>query len=487
MVKPVARQDPYTKVSNRIDVVKRNREEEQEQKKVHNAGVAQKIFNEKGITEESINEYGKMTGDAETTQKMLENYQNIEREKQFTDNLKDTHISNMLSHAVKQDEIVDDAYTRASAFFSNINLSDTSPENVKKINQAWQFFRENDAPNFANYDEKGNLVRGMQMPETPDINWISNMVQRGKDHKTQMEETKLNYDNYFKEKEFKLREKGIIAKAKKDETAYPDIDPITLTAARRLAYEIGKSRGAKDVMPDIIAGIRAGYKIDEIGDQSRYQLQSDEFEGAARTAIQQIVATKSISETKKKSILDEFDDVVQSGNPESIAEYLKRTARTSAPGATEIKIEGAERTVEFLNEIQNDIKEYEKLGGKTNIFSGSFEEVNKKIGRVSDPKLRTIATKIQKAIQGYQHDVSGASFTLKESDRYKDMFPSISRTGEFNTATTKALVDAFSGDIEKFYRNAMGNEGYETFILKKASTSGKTDDELLDELFPGKK
>jgi len=218
MVKPVERRDPYETVQNRIKIKTLNREDETAQKKAKNAEVAVGIFSKKGLSEESIKEYEKATGDVETAQGLLSDYQTLQKEKQYTENLNDIHLGNMLEHATKQDEVVDDTYKRASAFFSQLDLNDNSPENMKKINSAWQFYRQNEAPHMAVYDDKNNIVRGINMPENPDLNFIANIIQRGKDHETLREENKLKLEEYLKNKELNIKARDVELKGAKEGT-----------------------------------------------------------------------------------------------------------------------------------------------------------------------------------------------------------------------------------------------------------------------------
>ena len=44
--------------------------------------------------------------------------------------------------------------------------------------------------------------------------------------------------------------------------------------------------------------------------------------------------------------------------------------------------------------LNDSLKEYYASGGQTNILAGTKDEVLRKLGTVSDPKLREIATKI---------------------------------------------------------------------------------------------
>ena len=101
----------------------------------------------------------------------------------------------------------------------------------------------------------------------------------------------------------------------------------------------------------------------------------------------------------------------------------------------------------------------------TNIFNGTEEQVLKKVGRVGDEngEMRNTAIRIALAIQSYRSVRSGVAFSKEESEEYYDMFPSISKTANFNNASLDALIRTFTGDTDYFYKFSMGDAYDELF------------------------
>lgn len=247
-----------------------------------------------------------------------------------------------------------------------------------------------------------------------------------------------------------------------------------LTEANNLAKQlyggttIRTKDGYNNFVQPIIDRMKAGESIDEISDSLRFKGQSPEFTGVVREAAQQI--TSGLNATQTETVLDKLDDIVSSNNQGKVQDFLKKIALQYTGNAEEVKqIRGKERTIEFLSEIQNDLNILSSNGINTDIFSGTVENTAKRIGQVAQPALRTLATKIQTAIQKYRHDMTGAQFSVPETQEYKDIFPSISATGKFNTATIQGLQDTFQGDIDFFYSFAMGNEAYNEIFKNKVS------------------
>jgi hypothetical protein len=255
-------------------------------------------------------------------------------------------------------------------------------------------------------------------------------------------------------------------------------------AAWDFAMQLGKgSKGAKLVYPMVIKGVQEGKTVDQIADDVRMSRQSEAFTGPARMAMQQIFAGKSgkaVDDT-----FDYFDDLLEKGDTKAIAGYLKNVARKQAPTDTRRQIEGQERTIQLLDEIQTDLDKYEQAGGDTNIFTGTAEKVAGKIGMVNDPELRSIAQRVQGAIQKYRKDMSGVAFSVPEGKEYRTMFPNIDKTATFNRVAIDALKRTFSGNVQYFYENAMGEDAYNALVTgggNKPSAAGTSASKYLDEI-----
>lgn len=229
--------------------------------------------------------------------------------------------------------------------------------------------------------------------------------------------------------------------------------------AREIAIKYGKRKGMVEQTLPIVHGLmKQGKTRDDIEDHLRLSKQSKDFPVQMRNAVERVMTGVGEKGTQKE--LDIVDNLESSGDVVGAKEQIKKLARQQAPSAERSEINGKHRTVAFLDEIQSDLNKLESSGIDTNIFSGTLEDFNKKLGRVKDPEARKIAIKIQTAIQKYRKSVTGAAFNALEAEEYNDIFPSIKKTAEFNTVSVQALKEVFSGDLDNFYRLSMGDKEY---------------------------
>ena len=228
--------------------------------------------------------------------------------------------------------------------------------------------------------------------------------------------------------------------------------------ARSLSRKLYGVRGAEFGLPAIYEEMRKGKTIDDIEDTLRYAGQSKEFSGPIRDAAQTILM--NTDQNKAQTSMDYIDDLLSKGDTEGVKSQLKRLSKLQAGNEEARNMNGKERTIKLLSEIQGDLNNLERMGINTNIFTGTTEQIASKLGMVKNPEARKVATKIAVAIQNYRRSMTGVQFGMPENREYKVMFPSIGRTANFNSANINALKEVMQGDLDNFYSLSMGEENY---------------------------
>lgn len=241
------------------------------------------------------------------------------------------------------------------------------------------------------------------------------------------------------------------------------------TQAMALARKMYGTRRSNEILPSIIGQLHEGKSIDEIEDSWRFSGQSPALSGEIRDAAQSVLLTSPIKQTEQA--LDFIDDELSKGNIDGVRDQLRKLSRDTAGAEQSRRILGIERTLEFINEIQNDLITLENNGIDTNIFSGTAEEIFKKVGTVNNPQLRAVATKIATSMMNYRRSMTGVAFSVPETAEYKSVWPSIDKTSAFNMATINALKSAFSGDLDNFYANSMGRDNYKKLFKTNIQNS----------------
>ena len=251
--------------------------------------------------------------------------------------------------------------------------------------------------------------------------------------------------------------------------------------AKNLAVQLfGKIGGRSPENVDLIKNLmQEGKTIDAIEDELRFAGQSEQLVGEYRDAIESV--TSDLSNDKRKNTIESFERRIEEGNTASANDFLIKEAVNSFEAEQSKSIRGTQRTLEFITEIGDDLKEYEEKGGDTGFFVGNLEKVAGKLGQITDDELRKTATKISRAIQSYRRAMSGAQFSVPESKEYSSIFPNIDKTKEFNAAVIEGLQETLQGDFDFFMEEAMGEDAYQSLFKGAAQTGAATDNELTDD------
>jgi len=173
----------------------------------------------------------------------------------------------------------------------------------------------------------------------------------------------------------------------------------------------------------------------------------------------------------------EFNSYLRDGDFEGAKDYMKSVIYTGSGQGTKDKLTARASTAAALASIKTNLAEYVKKGGKTNIFSGSLENIAKAVGNTSDPELRALGTQIQYAIINYRSFVSGAAFTEAEGLAYERLFPSIGNVPEVNNAVIDQLISDFDLSTESYYRQRMGTKNYDQIFDAEDFSVGAAVDE----------
>lgn len=193
--------------------------------------------------------------------------------------------------------------------------------------------------------------------------------------------------------------------------------------------------------------------------KSEYELKqiSQINSGESNIAVQALDAfSGSLAENNRKQYTAAIIGAVKRGNVEQTEIALKNAAQSAAGKALTEDVIKRDQAIGALKDVKKALSEYEEAGGQTGLLVGGYEGVQNKLGKTTDPKLASIETRINLALNAYTNAVSGASFTPQESDRYKALFPSTSKQSELNTAKIDTLLSTFESNNQVFYGNFYG-------------------------------
>jgi len=177
-------------------------------------------------------------------------------------------------------------------------------------------------------------------------------------------------------------------------------------------------------------------------------------------------------------------------NGEDPFTVVKNNARGILTGTEAREVLSYERAKGAMQDLDNALKEYYKLGGKTNIFRGNFEDVANKLGTLNDPNLVEIGTQISSSLQAYRNAISGTAYSKQEGQEISKVFPNIKKGEVLNDAIIKGRIKAMDSTIDNSYRSVLGGSYDKLKSLEQSKSSGKgslSDREFVEKSFVGTK
>lgn len=106
------------------------------------------------------------------------------------------------------------------------------------------------------------------------------------------------------------------------------------------------------------------------------------------------------------------------------------------------------------------MKAYADAGGNTNIFKGTEDQVQTKIGTLmTDPKYASLAVQLNAAFQNYRLQMTGAAFGDKESAEYASILPAPGNTLDLNLAKLNGAKAYLNSSVETSIKNVVGQGG----------------------------
>lgn len=147
----------------------------------------------------------------------------------------------------------------------------------------------------------------------------------------------------------------------------------------------------------------------------------------------------------------------QSGDLEGLQSTIRQAAVEGENADTKKMVAGRRDALSALADIESMLGQI----GDTDILSGSIEDVVRKLGETTDPRLAGVGSRMSQSLFDYRRAMTGVQFSVKESDQYNKLWPSYQNSVPVN----KELIDAMRTQMEladrNFWERKLGKAGAE--------------------------
>lgn len=163
---------------------------------------------------------------------------------------------------------------------------------------------------------------------------------------------------------------------------------------------------------------------------------------------------------QRKNVSNTMKNFIANKDYASAYAVVAQATRTALKGEAATRFDNQLNSLGVLDGLETAIKAYSDAGGNTNIFKGSADKIQGKIGALmTDPKYASLAVQLNAAFQNYRLQMTGAAFSPEESAEYATILPAPGNTMDLNLAKLSGARAYLNSSVNSSIKNTIGEGG----------------------------
>jgi hypothetical protein len=150
----------------------------------------------------------------------------------------------------------------------------------------------------------------------------------------------------------------------------------------------------------------------------------------------------------KEIVRTQLADLLGRGDYASAYNQIANTVANGLVGETKNRFENARIDREVLTGFKTALESYRDDGGDMGLLKGTAEQISRKLGRVKDPALASIAVQLEREFQTYRNVMTGAAFTPAESREYESVNPTSKKSLDLNIAVIDGALNQLNNRVD---------------------------------------
>tara|TARA_R100000963_G_scaffold29015_1_gene20129 strand:- start:962 stop:2371 length:1410 start_codon:yes stop_codon:yes gene_type:complete len=177
------------------------------------------------------------------------------------------------------------------------------------------------------------------------------------------------------------------------------------------------------------------------------------------------LAMSGMTGPEQTSTMQKFARFVQQRQPAHVMKHLVYTTGLEGLGQVERdQIKGRYTTQLALRGIVSILGDMREAGVHTGYLTGNIENLYAMIGKVNNPELASLATRLQDMVIAYRRAATGVQFGVREKEDYENMMPGIKFDENLNLARIGGLNTAMNDHMQSFWQQRIGNHNAPTLF-----------------------
>lgn len=170
-------------------------------------------------------------------------------------------------------------------------------------------------------------------------------------------------------------------------------------------------------------------------------------------------AIMSIPANRRGSVAQTASRLWAEGNVGELKAVIRQAATEGEDVTTKNQIRSRQATIDALADAKTMLDEMKAAGVDPGWLTGTAEDLARKLGTSTDPKLVAFKNRLLDTLINYRRAATGAAFGVKEGADYERMFPNYAQNFPVNAAAIEGLTRAMKGNDRTYWENKLGKDG----------------------------
>lgn len=246
------------------------------------------------------------------------------------------------------------------------------------------------------------------------------------------------------------------------------VDPKLMIAIMMQDSSLGTAgKGARTKNPGNVGNDDAGNEVtyntweegvDAVAKWLSKHKSSGVYRGEFQNTFSTIANASTASEANKKADIADMKRYASSGDYAGLYKKIENTVSKALTGENKTQYDAKRIALPAIDDLTAKLNAYEAAGGKMGLLKGTYEDINSKLGTVSDPRYKALAVDLKIALQRYRKDMSGAAFSAQEAADYASVNPSGKNSLELNLSILEGMRDNFQRSVDSVV-DTYGDDG----------------------------
>lgn len=162
-----------------------------------------------------------------------------------------------------------------------------------------------------------------------------------------------------------------------------------------------------------------------------------------------IVSNLETTVAGKNAVRSQLQNAIANKDYTTAYNQIANTVEGNLVGEAKQRFANARTDYQVMSGMRDAINAYANAGGNMGLLKGTAEEIERKLGQVTDPRFATLAVQLQREFQTYRNTMTGAAFSPEESREYASVNPTSNKTLNLNLSVIDGAMKQLENRVTK--------------------------------------